>query len=151
MIRTIDFTNRQLVQQLFELQKGSYLIEAKLVQFFEIPPLKENFQDFLQCKETFLGFFEDNKLVGALSYDVEEHQLTICRVVVHPLYFRKGIAQNLLDGLMKFAQKIPLIKVATAKDNVPAKNFYKKNGFRLMQNIEAAPNFYISNFEKRRF
>jgi GNAT superfamily N-acetyltransferase len=150
VIKPIDFSNHDLAKSLYNLQKASYKVEAELVQFNEIPPLKESFAQLLQCGETFIGYFEDDQLAGAISYTVDANVLTICRMTVHPIYFRKGIAQKLLQYLEETQLMIPIFKVSTGKDNLPAKNLYFKNGYQFIEDIEVAPNFYISQFEKRK-
>jgi ribosomal protein S18 acetylase RimI-like enzyme len=149
MIRIIDFSNKKLVQSLFELQKDSYLTEAKLVDFFDIPPLQESFSELIKTREIFIGYFEANKLIGALSYTISDKELTICRLTVHSNHFRKGIGQQLLSYLENNIKGIEIIKVSTAKANEPAKQLYVKNGFIFLKDLEVAPEFYIQFFEKK--
>jgi GNAT superfamily N-acetyltransferase len=149
MIKKIDFQNIILLKKLFELQKASYLIEAELIQFFDIPPLKESFEEFQECGETFIGYFEDDELAGALSYSIDGEELTVCRMVVHPNHFRKGIAQNLLNYMEENNKERTVLKVSTGMDNTPAKSLYFKNGYQLVCDLEVAPGFYISEYEKR--
>lgn len=150
MIKEIDLQDRGLTKQLLELQRASYLVEAKLINFFEIPPLKESLEELIKCGETFLGYFEEKVLAGAISYTVEGDDLTICRMVVHPAHFRKGIAQKLLSEVENRNSQISVYKVSTGKDNPPAKNLYLKNGFIFVSDFEVVPGLYISNFEKRK-
>ncbi|MGG1399652.1 GNAT family N-acetyltransferase [Bacillus salipaludis] len=149
MIEKIDFENKRLVKELYELQRASYLIEARLINFYEIPPLKESFEELLESKETFFGYFDGEELAGALSYELKGNELTICRMIVHPMYFRKGIAQNLLLCLEEDKKEIPIFKVSTGRDNTPAKNLYLKNGYQFVQDFEVVPGLFISTFEKR--
>lgn len=150
MIREIDLHNRHIACQLLELQRASYLVEAKLINFFEIPPLKESLEELIECGETFLCYFEEKTLTGAISYTVDGDELTICRMVVHPAHFRKGIAQKLLSEVGSRNTQISIYKVSTGKDNPPAKKLYLKNGFTFVSDIEVVPGLYISNFEKRK-
>lgn len=149
MIRQIDLRNSSLANDLYDLQKESYLVEAQLVDYYNLPPLIESFQQFIDCQEMFIGCFESDKLIGAISYSIDDSVCTICRMVVRPGYFRRGIAQNLLEFLEKTSNEIPIFKVSTGKDNEPAKRLYQKNGFILIKDIEAEPGFYISYFEKK--
>jgi ribosomal protein S18 acetylase RimI-like enzyme len=149
VIKEIDLQNSKLAKQLFELQRASYLIEAELINFFDIPPLKESLDELIGCGETFLGYFEEETLAGALSYTIEGNVLTICRMVVHPAQFRKGIAQSLLKEVEQKNIFAEVFYVSTGKDNPPAKNLYLKNGFTFMGDIEVVPGLYISTFEKR--
>ena len=41
------------------------------------------------------------------------------------------------------------ISVSTGKMNLPARKLYEKNGFTHKEDIEAAPNLFISIFEKQ--
>jgi ribosomal protein S18 acetylase RimI-like enzyme len=150
MIKVIDLQNRNLAKVLLELQRASYMIEAELINFFEIPPLKESLEELIECKETFLGYFEEKALAGAISFTVEGDELTICRMIVHPAHFRKGIAQKLLNEVESRNSQLSVYKVSTGKDNPPAKNLYLKNGFTIVSDFEVVPGLYISNFEKRK-
>lgn len=150
MIQKINMKNLSTAKDLYNLQRAAYLVEAKLIGFDDIPPLKESFEDFLNCNETFIGFFKGEELTGAVSYEIEGNELTICRMVVDPKHFRKGIAGKLLNSVVDIDQNVQVFKVSTGKDNQPAKNLYQKNGFKLVEEIEVAPGFFISHFEKRR-
>ncbi|MFJ7727626.1 GNAT family N-acetyltransferase [Neobacillus sp. NPDC097160] len=150
MIKKLDLHNLSLVKELFELQTASYLVEAKLIDFFEIPPLKETMDELKECGESFFGFFEGEKLAAALSYTIDGEELTICRMVVHPKHFRKGIAQRLLEEVENNKKALRVFKVSTGKDNTPAKSLYLKNGYKLVGDLEVVPGLFISKFEKRR-
>lgn len=149
MIRQIDFENLKIAHDLYNLQKISYQIEAELIRFFEIPALKESFEELMKCAEVFFGYFEEGQLVGAVSYEHEGGKLTICRMVVHPEHFRKGIAGRLILFLEERFPDIDVFSVSTGKDNLPAKTLYLKNGFQLVQDLEVVPGLFISCFEKR--
>jgi len=150
MIKALDLHNPKILEQLFELQRTSYLIEAQLIDFYEIPPLKESIEELKVCGETFLGYFEGEYLAGAMSYTLEDRELTICRMVVHPSHFRKGIAQKLLKKMEEHHQEIPVLNVSTGKDNTPAKNLYLKNGFQYVSDFEVIPGVFISHFKKEK-
>jgi hypothetical protein len=48
MIKAIHLQDNRLVKELYELQRAAYLIEAKLLHFFDIPPLKETIEEFTE-------------------------------------------------------------------------------------------------------
>ncbi|GHH96744.1 GNAT family N-acetyltransferase [Neobacillus kokaensis] len=148
MIKTLDLQDNSLLKNLFKLQKASYLIEAKLINFYKIPPLVETIDDLKNCSEKFYGYFEEKGLTGALSFTLDGEKLTICRLVVDPKHFRKGIAQKLLSAVEKNYPEIRVVKVATGKDNLPAKNLYLKNGYRLKRELEVTAGLYMCFFEK---
>lgn len=149
MIKKIDLQNSSLAAELLALQKASYLIEAKLINFYEIPPLLETIDELRECEESFLGYFEGTELAGAVSFTIDRESITICRMVVHPEHFRKGIAQRLLAEVENINSDSSVFKVSTGKENSPAKNLYVKNGYKLINDLEVVPGLYISIFEKR--
>ncbi|WP_042463926.1 GNAT family N-acetyltransferase [Neobacillus dielmonensis] len=150
MIQNIDWQDDSIVKRLYQLQREAYLVEARLINFYDIPPLQETLSEFRNCGESFIGFFEQGELAGAVSYTVDSQELTICRMVVDPNFFRKGIAQNLLAAVENVHPDSKVIYVSTGKDNIPAKSLYLKNGFKLTSDIEVAPNFYMSQFQKKK-
>lgn len=150
MIKQVDLTNALHAEELYNMQKSSYLIEANLIGFYEIPPLKESFLEFLDCNETFIGYYEGTQLAGALSYTIEEEKLTICRMFVHPQHFRKGIARKLLIFIEEKNPDILTYHVSTGKDNLPAKVLYLETGFQFVLDYEVVPGLFISCFIKEK-
>ncbi len=146
MIKRIDIKNPVILDQIITLQRASYLIEAEMIDFYEIPPLIETKAELLQCRESFYGYFTEDRLVGLLSYTVDKQILDICRIAVHPDYFRKGIA----DALLSQALTLPDIKkalVATGQKNLPAVRLYQKHGFIQTGSKEIGEGIYIVEFE----
>ena len=150
MIRELDLHHPEILTDVFELQRASYLIEAKLINFYEIPPLLETIEELKNCSETFLGYYVDEKLAGAISYTTQASSLTICRMVVHPDHFRNGIAQKLLRKVEEQNPDISVLYVSTGKDNPPARNLYLRNGFTFVSDHEVIPGLYISHFKKEK-
>ena len=148
MIKKIQVLDSNYGQQLFMLQKKAYQIEADIIEFTDIPPLLETYDQFINCNETFIGFFKADTLAGAISYTKEIMHMKISRIVVHPDYLRQGIAETLLNHL-QFTCKWEKLSVSTGKMNLPARNLYEKNGFIDKEDVEAAPLLFISIYEKK--
>ncbi|CAH0243437.1 hypothetical protein SRABI134_03021 [Peribacillus sp. Bi134] len=148
MLMTIRDLDSDYGRQLFKLQKEAYKVEAEMIGIADIPPLLETYEQFIHCHETFLCFLKGGTLAGAISYTKENGQILICRMVVHPDYFRQGIADALLHAL-QLPGDWEKISVSTGKMNLPARNLYEKNGFTHKEDVEAAPFFFISIFEKQ--
>ncbi|MGB7337592.1 MAG: GNAT family N-acetyltransferase [Phototrophicaceae bacterium] len=146
-IRTLNFTNDALVQRALTIQKLAYRIEADLIGFDGIPQLHQTIQDLRTSEETFIGYFVDEVLAGMLSYSIDEHILDIGRLVIHPDYFRRGIARQLVD----YALAIPDIKcweVATGASNHPARRLYEGLGFDLIEEISLSVGVTIARYAK---
>ncbi|MGG5253552.1 GNAT family N-acetyltransferase [Neobacillus sp. SM06] len=148
MIRLIERHDNKLVRELYELQRAAYLVEAEYLSTKNIPPLNESFDQFQACGELFFGYFVGEKLAAAISIIQEEKSLTICRLVVHPNHFRKGVGQQLLRYIDRQFADSTAINVATGRDNIPAIKLYLKNGYQAVGDVEVEPGLFIRMFSK---
>lgn len=151
MIERINLTNEDILEQLWQLQHAAYRVEAQLIGFEQIPPLLETLETLRQCEELFIGYFINEELSGAISY-VQDHNreiVTICRMMVHPSFFRQGIAEKLLRHVEK---EVPSqgYEVSTGTKNLPAIHLYEKLGFMKQRIYEVAPTVFLTEFTKSR-
>jgi ribosomal protein S18 acetylase RimI-like enzyme len=149
VIAAIQITDTRAASQIFELQKLSYRVEADLIGSDAIPALHENLEQLQNCGETFYGFYEGQTLCAAISFKLEHQTLDIHRLVVHPKHFRKGIARNLLEFVLKLELNAQHCIVQTGVLNLPAICLYQKMGFLELGQREVAPNLWICLLEKR--
>ncbi|WP_240422092.1 GNAT family N-acetyltransferase [Paenibacillus periandrae] len=149
MIREIDLTDNKQALELLMLQQLSYRIEAQLIGFKEIPPLWDSPQSLQDCGETFLGYYEEKRLTGAISMKQAAKELAICRMMVHPQHFRRGIASSLLEFVEQFAVPGLPIKVSTGTNNKPAFSLYQKHGYVPTQVLEVSPGITLTVFYKQ--
>lgn len=148
MIKRLNILDDKTAEQIVELQKKSYVIEAQLIGFYGIPPLKDTVEDVKRCDEIFYGYYADDVPAGLVSYKVEEGVLDICRVAVHPEYFRRGIARQMVEFILDDNKGIRKIIVSTGLKNQPAVSLYLKLGFEKVREVEVAKGVYIACFEK---
>ena len=120
-----------------------------MIGSFDIPPLKETADTLRLCGETFCGFFEEERLVAAISYKREDDVLDIHRLVVHPDHFRKGIARALVEHVEELAVTVGRIVVSTGTNNIPARRLYRSLGFEETGEAEVPPGLRVTFFEKR--
>nr|WP_246017795.1 GNAT family N-acetyltransferase [Mesobacillus subterraneus] len=144
--REIRLNEIQDAAEVLALQQKAYKVEAELIGTEEIPPLKETFEQLQNCGETFIGCYISGRLAGAVSFKKEETMLDIHRVMVHPDFFRKGIAEKLIAKLEK--QKYTQIIVSTGAANTPAINLYQKLGFQRQEDTIVENGLVIANFKK---
>lgn len=69
MIKQLDLKDEKVLEKVLDIQMASYKIEAEIIGFDEIPPLKDTINTLKQCNETFYGYFID-KLGNKSSEDV---------------------------------------------------------------------------------
>jgi hypothetical protein len=94
MIRLLDLTQLDIANSILELQRASYLVEAELIEFYQIPQLSESLSSLQACQETFYGYYIGDALAGIISFKVVKDVLDIHRVAVHPKSFRTWIPAN---------------------------------------------------------
>ena len=148
MIRKLNLKDIETVKQVLEVQIASYKIEAQIINFYEIPPLKDTIDTLKQCDETFYGYYVNDILAGITSFKIVENTLDIHRVAVHPQFFRMGIAGKLVDYVENIQNNINKVVVRTGRDNLPAVNLYFKNGFQKIKDIEIGKDIYLTQLEK---
>ncbi|WP_315120615.1 GNAT family N-acetyltransferase [uncultured Clostridium sp.] len=149
MIRKLDIEDKYIIEKILDIQKVSYLVEAEIIGFYDIPTLKDTIETIRESEETFYGYYIDNILAGIISYKIEEEILDIHRVAIHPNFFRMGIGEKLLNFIQTNQKDVSKIIVTTGKENKPAVNLYIKNGFEKVEDIEIKEGVYLTLLEKR--
>lgn len=147
MIVYLNDIYETLADEILAIQIPSYQIEAALIGFSGIPQLMDTVDSIMTSEEIFIGYRLDHEWAGFLSYSVEKDTMEICRLVVHPLHFRKGIGGKLIEASLALASGKKII-VSTGSENQPALNLYKRFGFVIINEIEVAPGIFLSLLEK---
>jgi len=151
MTERLDITiDTPEVRRLYEMQRSAYAVEAELIGFDGIPPLRETYEDFRACGETFLVSRENGELAGAVAYERNGHELEICRLVVDPCHFRRGVASRLLAALLEREHDWAVARTSTGTANAPAVALYRKLGFAETGRREVAPGVSVTLFALRR-
>jgi ribosomal protein S18 acetylase RimI-like enzyme len=148
MIKKLDLKDIETAEKILDLQIASYRIEAELIGFYEIPPLKDTIESLRACEEIFYGYYSNDALAGIISFKVIDSCLDIHRVAVHPLFFRRGVANKLINFVENLDYEINKIVVSTGKENLPAVKLYIRNGYKKKEDIEISKGIYIMCFEK---
>lgn len=149
MINKIDIMNTKLAKEVLSVQIASYKVEAELIDFYDIPPLRDSVSTLQQCGENFYGCYVDGELSGVISIKAEENLIDIHRLMVHPKHFRKGIAKRLLDFIESVGEGNETLIVSTGSKNAPAISFYEKNGFIITGETKVMEGLSITSFEKK--
>lgn len=148
MIKVLDNKNIEAAEQIVKLQKASYIVEAELIGFMQIPPLLELPEDILNSEEAYYGYYVGQDLGGMISYIIEKDVLDICKVAVHPDFFKRGIATQLIR-FVEQTEGIKRIIVSTGLKNSPAVKLYTSLGFTETHICEVEQGVLIINFEKK--
>ncbi len=148
MIKKLNLNDIEIANKVLELQMASYRIEAEIIGFYDIPPLKDTIESLKACDEVFYGYRVNDVLAGIVSFKIIEKVLDIHRVAVHPQFFRMGVANKLINFIEGLENNINKIAVCTGKENLPAVNLYLKNGYKKTKDIEISKDIYITEFTK---
>ena len=148
MIRKLNLQDKDEATELLALQKLSYRQEADLIGSDQIPPLHETLEALQQSTEIFYGYFLSSQLAGAVSYKREGDLLDIYRMMVHPDFFRRGIARSLLQFVEGREPGIRRFIVSTGSLNTPARTLYERQGFTATSEEKIVPRLWITHFEK---
>jgi ribosomal protein S18 acetylase RimI-like enzyme len=148
-IRPLDLGDRATLEALVRVQRASYGVEAELIGFDDLPPLRETPEQLAAVEESFLGAFEGERLLGAVAFRRHATWVDIYRLVVDPSAFRRGVATRLLDTLDAQHPDAAWTTVATGEANAPAIALYERRGFRAVGRSAVAPGIRIVRFERR--
>lgn len=132
MIKKLNHKKVEISEQIYHVFQESYKIEAELLQvkYQDFPPLKRGVNNFQDSTTNFYGFFKANNLTAVIEIDKASNTTGICSLVVHPLYFRLGIAKKLINFSVELHNS-EFIVVETGIANKPAIALYEKFGFTL--------------------
>ena len=147
--RELDPGDPATAAAIVELQRASYAVEAALIGSDGIPALTETTDEIRAAAgRSWLGVFDDAGLCGAVAWDeLADGTIDICRLVVAPRAFRRGVASRLLDALdERFPMRTML--VSTGRDNEPAVTLYRRRGFHQVADREAAPGLFVTELRR---
>ncbi|MDR6555607.1 GNAT family N-acetyltransferase [Paenibacillus qinlingensis] len=153
-IQRLHLQTNEEILTLLALQIASYRVEAELIGFDDIPPLKDGIQSIREVKETFYGYFVDDHekqtLAGAISFERDGCIVTICRMMVHPTFFRKGIASSLLQHILIEQEREGAMRfiVSTGSANLPAIRLYEAHDFIVRRVFTVPPGVSLTTFER---
>jgi GNAT superfamily N-acetyltransferase len=148
-IRALDLRDRDTLDAVVALQRVSYRVEADLLGARTLPALTETPRHLRGTGEDFLGAFEGERLVGAVSWKRNGPLLDIHRMVVHPDRFRRGIAGRLLAALDEHEAGVERTVVATGAANPPARRLYERHGFTPVEERVVSGSIAIIIYERR--
>ena len=147
-VRPLDLGDPETLAALVRVQRASYRVEAALIGFDDLPPLRETPEQLAAVEESFLGAFEDDRLLGAVAFVRHRSWVDIYRLVVDPAAFRRGVATRLLDALDELHPDAAYTTVATGERNAPAVALYERRGFHAVGRTAVAPGIRIVRFER---
>jgi len=148
VVRRLNLLELDEVCSLLDVQRLAYSVEADLIGFYDIPPLKDTIHSLQSSNETFYGYFRDPELNGAISYTRQADEVEICRLIVHPRSFRQGIGRALVEKVLSVENGASRFIVSTGRKNLPAVQLYKHYGFVEIGTSEVSSGVFVVHFRK---
>lgn len=147
MIIPLNLEDSDTAQSILALQRTAYRIEADMMETDDIPPMRDNETALRTCGESFYGYEREGAMIGLVSYQLKDGMLELCRLVVSPSYFRKGIGRQLVDFVLR-QPSWDLATVCTGSVNEPALSLYKSAGFYEAEELEVSPGIILTRLEQ---
>jgi ribosomal protein S18 acetylase RimI-like enzyme len=129
MIKILSNQDTQIAKSIYAVFQASYAVEANLLNAIDFPPLKRPLEDYINCQTSFFGYYKREELAGVVEINDTPHFTHINSLVVHPDYFRQGIARELLQFVLNMYDS-NLFVVETGLGNGPATNLYQSFDFK---------------------
>ncbi|MEH6772073.1 N-acetyltransferase [Maribacter arcticus] len=148
MIEKLENSELEVSKKIRSIFQVSYKIEAKLLNTIDFPPLKRPLEDYLKSDTEFFGYSKNGELAGIIEIDHTNNYTHIRSLVVNPIFFRQGIARNLMEFTLKTFDA-NLFVVETGLENEPASKLYEKYGFIEVKQWDTNHGVRKVKFEKR--
>ena len=148
MIEKLQNHDIEISKKILSVFQISYMVEAKLLNATNFPPLKRTLENYIKSGTEFFGYFINKNLAGVIEIDYNNNFTHIDSLVVDPKFFRQGIARKLMEFVFnKFDSN--LFVVETGLENGPATELYKKFDFKEVKQWNTDHGIRKIRFERR--
>lgn len=138
------------LKEILELQYLAYQSEAKLLNNYDIPPLKQTLKEMEKefYNGMFLKFINDNNIIiGSVRVHKKEGTSYIGKLIVHPNYQKRGIGTKLLQEIEKLCVSKRYELFTSSKSLINIK-FYEKAGYKIFKEQKINENLKFIYLEK---
>ncbi len=152
-ITPLDITDPEAAEEVWAVQHPAYRLEAALIGVAKLPPLLDTIESLQACGETFWGYrSSERELAGVISWEKErEGYYTLCRLMVHPEFLRRGIGSLLVEHFLTELPKNSTALVTAEVRNQPAIALYKRFGFVHLDTFQPVPEITMLRLQRPPF
>lgn len=147
MIEKLQHKELEVSKEIRAVFQASYAVEARILKATNFPPLKRVLAHFLESNTIFFGYKKKKKLIGVIEISHKKNDTHINSLVVAPLFFRKGIASELIQYIIDRYHS-NLLTVETGVLNIPASLLYQKFQFKEVKQWETDHGVRKVKFER---
>ena len=148
MIEKLKNSDLEIAKKMRLIFQASYKVEAILLNATNFPPLKRTLENYTESNTEFYGYSINEVLAAVVEIDTNNNYILIRSLVVHPDFFRQGIAGKLIKFVFE-TFKSNLFVVETGLENGPATELYEKFGFVEVHQWDTNHGIRKIKFEKR--
>jgi len=148
MIEKLQNNKIEIAKKIRTVFQASYKVEAKLLNATNFPPLKRPLESYVKSDTEFFGYSKNKEIAGVIEIDHTNNFTLIRSLVVNPLFFRQGIAKQLMEFVLDTYDS-NLFVVETGLDNGPATKLYEKFGFVEVKQWDTDHGVRKIKFEKK--
>jgi ribosomal protein S18 acetylase RimI-like enzyme len=119
-------------QEILDLQKLAYQIEAERYNDFTLPPLTQTLAEMQEDFERMivLKAVIGDQIVGSVRAYVADGTCFVGRLIVHPDFRNRGIGTNLMHRLEDYFQDANRFELFTGHKTAGALHIYDKLGYQ---------------------
>ncbi|MGG1220748.1 hypothetical protein ABE236_25205 [Priestia endophytica] len=77
MIQKLNIKDKKIATEVLRIQIPSYLAEAKIIGYYNLPPLKDTVHSLQQCKKTFFAYYLKEELCGMISFKLDGTEIDL--------------------------------------------------------------------------
>ena len=133
------------------LQKECYLQEAKINNDYNIPPLVQTIDEYINefAQYTILKTEYKNSIIGSVRSKNEGSICKIGRLFVKPEYQGLGIGRKLLNTIEEENNSVEKYELFTGKESTRNIAFYTQLGYTIVGEQRLTEKTYIIIMEKK--
>lgn len=138
------------LKKILELQYLAYQSEAKLLNNFEIPPLKQTYDEVEQeyTKGLLLKAIDENgEIIGSVRAYIENTTAYIGKLIVHPEKQSQGIGTKLVEKIEKECS-VKRYEIFTSDKSLRTIRLYEHLGYVKFKEQKSSDNLSLVFLEK---
>jgi ribosomal protein S18 acetylase RimI-like enzyme len=128
----ISYANINDAQEILDLQKLAYQIEAKRYNDYTLPPLTQTLEEIQTDfqKMAFLKAVIEGKIIGSVRAYLADNTCFIGRLIVHPDFQNQGVGTKLMNEIEDRFKQAKRFELFTGHKSEGPLHIYHKLGYQ---------------------
>ena len=137
-------------QEILELQKASFLGQARIYNNFRLPPLVQTIESIRQefASKSFLKVMFNNQIIASVKSQQSGNLVHIDRLIVHPTFQDQGIGTYLMKTLEDKFPDCSTFQLFTGEKSERNVHLYTKLGYQVIRRETTDQGIVLVHMEK---